>query len=141
MKIRNTFLGFEVLTEVGMKISIPCDITPCSPSKFNRRFGETCSLHLQGRVISEARNQCESGTALLARCLSLFSFLAYYSTLKMEPTCFSKTSVDFPGLHALFPRSSGTLSLRNTMLSLCLSHEGVRGSGGLGSRILNFDSR
>jgi hypothetical protein len=23
------------------------DITPCSPLKFNRCFGETCSLHLQ----------------------------------------------------------------------------------------------
>jgi hypothetical protein len=36
------------------------DITPCSPSKVNRRFGGTCRLHLQGQRISQARSQCES---------------------------------------------------------------------------------
>jgi hypothetical protein len=35
-------------------------ITPCSLLKFNRRFGETYHLHLQGRRISRARNQRES---------------------------------------------------------------------------------
>jgi hypothetical protein len=32
----------------------------CSPLKVNRRFGGTCRLHLQGRRISRARNQCKS---------------------------------------------------------------------------------
>jgi hypothetical protein len=36
------------------------DITPCSPLKVNRRFGGTCGLYLQGRWISQARNQRES---------------------------------------------------------------------------------
>jgi hypothetical protein len=36
-------------------------ITPCSASKVNRRFGETCRLHLQSRRISQARNQFEAG--------------------------------------------------------------------------------
>jgi hypothetical protein len=36
------------------------DTTLCSPLKINRRFG-TCRLCLQGRRISQARNQCEKG--------------------------------------------------------------------------------
>jgi hypothetical protein len=31
-----------------------------SPLKVNRRFGGTCRLHLQGRKISQARNQSGS---------------------------------------------------------------------------------
>jgi hypothetical protein len=38
-------------------IDIFWDITPWSPLKFNRRFGRTYRLHLQGRRISRARNQ------------------------------------------------------------------------------------
>jgi hypothetical protein len=36
------------------------DITPCSPLKINRGFGETYRLHLRGRRISRERNQRES---------------------------------------------------------------------------------
>jgi hypothetical protein len=43
-----------------LKSTIFWDITPCSPLKVNRRFGGTYSLHLQGRRIRRARNQCES---------------------------------------------------------------------------------
>jgi hypothetical protein len=43
-----------------MKSSIFWDITPCSPLRFNRRFGGTYRLHLQGGRISLARNQLES---------------------------------------------------------------------------------
>jgi hypothetical protein len=53
-------LGFEVLTAVVMKSSIFCDIIPCSQLKVSRRFGATCPLHLQGRRISQGRNQRES---------------------------------------------------------------------------------
>jgi hypothetical protein len=35
---RDSFVGFEVLTAVVMKIIIFWDITPCSPLSFNRRF-------------------------------------------------------------------------------------------------------
>jgi hypothetical protein len=52
--------GFEVLTGVVMKSSIFWDVTPCSPLKLKRRFGETCGLHLQGRRIGLARNQRKS---------------------------------------------------------------------------------
>jgi hypothetical protein len=57
---------------------------PCSPLKVNRRLGESCRLHLQGRRIGQARNQLEVG-----------SKQAYSSTLKMESTCYSEASVDF----------------------------------------------
>jgi hypothetical protein len=46
-----TFLGFEVLTPVVMKSIIFWDITPCSPLIFNRCFGGTYLLHLQGQRI------------------------------------------------------------------------------------------
>jgi hypothetical protein len=45
--------GFRTMV---MKGSIFWDITPCSPLKVNRRCGGTCVLHLQGRIISRARN-------------------------------------------------------------------------------------
>jgi hypothetical protein len=35
------------------------DITPCSPTDVDRRFGGTYHLHLQGRSISQARNKRE----------------------------------------------------------------------------------
>jgi hypothetical protein len=44
-----------------MKSSIFWDISPCSPLKVNRRFGETYRLNLQNRRISHVRNQSETG--------------------------------------------------------------------------------
>jgi hypothetical protein len=52
--------ALEVLTAVVMKTSTFWDITPCNPLKVNRRFGETCHVHLQGRRISQERNERES---------------------------------------------------------------------------------
>jgi hypothetical protein len=43
-----------------LKSTIFWDITPCTPLKVNRCFGETYCFHLQGRKISRARNQLES---------------------------------------------------------------------------------
>jgi hypothetical protein len=43
-------VGFEVFTAVVMKSIIFWDMTPCSPLSFNRRFGGTYILHLQGRI-------------------------------------------------------------------------------------------
>jgi hypothetical protein len=54
------YVGFEVLAAVVMKTTIFCDITPCSPLEYNRRFKGTYRLHLQGRRISRTRNQHES---------------------------------------------------------------------------------
>jgi hypothetical protein len=69
-----------------IKSSIFCVKTPCSPLKVNRQFGRTCRLHLQGRKIRQARNQSEAGSGPL---------FFYSSTLTMEATCPSGTSVDF----------------------------------------------
>jgi hypothetical protein len=66
------------------------DITPCSPSKVNRRFEKICRLRLQGRRVSRARNQCEAGSKQ-----SPVSRWGYYSAMKMEVTFFSEVSVDF----------------------------------------------
>jgi hypothetical protein len=52
--------GFKVLTAVAIKSTIYWDITPCSPLKVNRRFGESFRPHLQVRRTNQARNQCES---------------------------------------------------------------------------------
>jgi hypothetical protein len=71
--------GFEVLTAVVMKSIIFWDITRCSPLEVSRRFGGTCRLHLQGRRISQARNQREAGG----------------KQIKMVETWSSKTSADF----------------------------------------------
>jgi hypothetical protein len=40
-----------------MKSSVIWDVTLCSPLKINQRFGGTCRLHLQARIISQTINQ------------------------------------------------------------------------------------
>jgi hypothetical protein len=90
--LTQTYIGFQVLTAVVMKSPIFWDITPCSPLKVNRRFGEKRRLHLQGRRVSQKINLSE---ALLATCLTLLYRLTYSSTVKMEAICSSETSVDF----------------------------------------------
>jgi hypothetical protein len=71
-----SFVGFEVLRAVIMKNPIFWCITPCRPVKVNRSFGL-------------------SARAPLATCFMLGSSLAYSSTLTMEATYSSETSVDF----------------------------------------------
>jgi hypothetical protein len=84
------YIGFEFFTAVVMKGIIFWDISPCSPLSFNRRFGGTYRLHLQGR-----RNTFSKGTGKQAgvTCLLLFFAELIYFTLKMEAICSSETSV------------------------------------------------
>jgi hypothetical protein len=56
----NEFIGFEALIAVVMKSSIFWNVTPCSPFKFDRCFGGTYRLQLQGGRMSRASNQSES---------------------------------------------------------------------------------
>jgi hypothetical protein len=42
--------------------SVFWDITPCSPLEVNRRFGGILRFHLQGRILSQARNQHKVGS-------------------------------------------------------------------------------
>jgi hypothetical protein len=75
IKIYVGFVGLQVLIAVVMK-----SIVPCNPLKTNRRFG-ICRLHLQGRRISQARNQYEAGSKhscesyILSKCQLPFSRL------------------------------------------------------------------
>jgi hypothetical protein len=48
------------------------DVPPCIPLKVNRNFEESCCLHLQGRRISQARNQLEAGTSSAGFLIALF---------------------------------------------------------------------
>jgi hypothetical protein len=50
-------VGFEVFTAVVMKSIIFWDMTPCSLLSFNRLFGGTYHLHLQGRRNKFSKNQ------------------------------------------------------------------------------------
>jgi hypothetical protein len=52
--------GYIGLKQINMKSSVFWDVTPCSQSKVNWRFERKCRLLLQGRRISQARNQRES---------------------------------------------------------------------------------
>jgi hypothetical protein len=42
------YVGSDVLIAV-VKSSVFCDIIPCKPVKFNRRFGGTCLLRLESQ--------------------------------------------------------------------------------------------
>jgi hypothetical protein len=55
------------------------------------------SAHLQGRSISQIRNQLEADNKqnVLAACFTLFSSLAYSSNLKIETIYSSETLVAF----------------------------------------------
>jgi hypothetical protein len=48
---------------------------PCDPFKVNRHFGGIYRLYLQGRIISQARNQCEAGSKQNSCCLVNVGFL------------------------------------------------------------------
>jgi hypothetical protein len=52
----------DVKEKPKMKNSIFSDITSCTPFEVNRHFGRTCGLHLQGRRISQGRNQREESS-------------------------------------------------------------------------------
>jgi hypothetical protein len=56
---------------VVMKSSTFWDITPCSPLKVNWRFWGTCCFHLQGRRVSQARNQHEASSKQSFTCCLL----------------------------------------------------------------------
>jgi hypothetical protein len=56
--------------------------------KVNRSFGGTYRLHLQGRRVSQARNQHEDGSEMFLRTVGLLSPVCaafYLTTFKLEP--------------------------------------------------------
>jgi hypothetical protein len=62
MKLRNFYVGFEVLIAVIMKCYIYWVIISCCSAKVHRYFEGTCCPHLQGQGINQARNQHEAGS-------------------------------------------------------------------------------
>jgi hypothetical protein len=89
-KHTHTFTNYH-----NVKSSISWDIMSCSPSKVDQHFGGQYRLFIQGRRISQTRNQSEINVALLATCFSLVSCFTYFSTLKTKAICSSETFVDF----------------------------------------------
>jgi hypothetical protein len=68
-------VGFEIFTAVVLKSTIFWDMTLCSPLSFNRRFGGTYRLHLQGRRNKFSKkpvNKQVGGPCLLVGLLNLF---------------------------------------------------------------------
>jgi hypothetical protein len=61
-----------------MKSSVIWNITQCSLLTVNRHFGDTCSLRLQGRRITQARRQRESSWQ--AEQIGLPKFRIVYET-------------------------------------------------------------
>jgi hypothetical protein len=75
----------------GLKNSGFLDIWRCVPVKVDRSFGGTFSLRRHcHRGIQERKHQ-EAGSMLAVSV----SCLAYFSTQKMLPMCFSEKSIDF----------------------------------------------
>jgi hypothetical protein len=70
----------------GYEESYVLGLTPCSRLKVNRWFGEICQLHLQDRIIRQARSH---------QILLPVSCLAYAPSLQMEVRSSSATSVNF----------------------------------------------
>jgi hypothetical protein len=54
--------GHAVLTEVDMWSLIIWGIIPYSQPKINQHLGGTYCTHIQGRTVSQARNQHEAGS-------------------------------------------------------------------------------
>jgi hypothetical protein len=77
----------NVLAEVAIKSFIFWDIIPCSLIKVNGLLAGICHLDLQGSRVDQARNSFA--------CYLLYATirLVYPSTLKMEVTCSSETTV------------------------------------------------
>jgi hypothetical protein len=88
----------EVLITVVVNSSIVWDTAPCNQLKINWCHGKTRCLLFQGR---RSKKQAQPNT-----CFMLVSCLAYYSTLKIEATCYSETSVDFNGLHGVIMKTA-----------------------------------
>jgi hypothetical protein len=96
---------------VVIKNTISWAITPWSPLKVNRRFGETYRLHFQGRIISRARNR--SAFHLLSCCF-LFAWLIL-RPWKWRRHVPPKHRLTFNGLHGVI--SQKTVLFASTLVT------------------------
>jgi hypothetical protein len=101
---------------VIMESSIFWDITPCSPFKISRWFGWTCRLQLQGRRISQARDQCESRWQAEDLAFRLVSRSTCTLTLMMGAIYSPQTSVDIQRTALRHIPEDGTLMISSSSL-------------------------
>jgi hypothetical protein len=87
----NEFVSVPSLSHIK-KSSVFSDTTLYSPLKVIRRFGGTCSVHLQSRKMSKARNQHEAVSK---------ESLAYLSTRRWRRHILPKCWLAFKRLHGI----------------------------------------
>jgi hypothetical protein len=142
-KTCNTHIGFEALTTVIMKRSLCWNITPFHLLRFKWRYGEKCRLHLQGRRMSQAKNQHEAGSkiclyflpdscCILARLNLIFWKCWWYISPKRHFT--------FNGLRGVEDRTPFVTRAFKTcyLLSVFLCMIRLRGRGSSPGRVKNF---
>jgi hypothetical protein len=96
----------DVLIAVVTKSSTLWGITLCKPTLRGKHLVSNFSVK-QGKKGNSIKAE-----GLLATCFKLVYCLAYSSTLKMEATCYSETSVDFNGFHGVIPQKTKLFSSR-----------------------------
>jgi hypothetical protein len=66
----NCFAGFEILTEMELKSTVLLDVTPYRAVNVHENFGGTYCLHLQGRILSQARSLQKAKRAAPYYCVN-----------------------------------------------------------------------
>jgi hypothetical protein len=79
------YVGHEVLTAVIMNSSVFWNMTAYSSMRVNTRFGGTCRLHLQGWIVSHARNQYEGMRKQQGEPLLLPASRLFLALLTLQP--------------------------------------------------------
>jgi hypothetical protein len=85
-----------------MKIYIVRHVTPCIPSKANKRFWGTCHLHLQGPRIRQARNKQSSACYMLSRWFLARLILRPWRWRRYVPP---KRRSTFNGIHSVISKN------------------------------------
>jgi hypothetical protein len=88
----NSFLGSETPTVVAVGSSITWHIMPSTPVKVSWQFGGLYHLHLQGKIVSQARNQLclRPASCLLLTWLTLWPWRWRWYDLMKRWTTFSE---------------------------------------------------
>jgi hypothetical protein len=100
----------ESWPNLRIKSSIFWYITTCSSLKVKRRFWGTCTLHLQGLIMSQARNKHETGSK------------------QSQATCSSETTVDFKLTTSVIPQKTEifiTTTVRTSILHNLRIYHGI----------------
>jgi hypothetical protein len=77
----NQMVSYAENVTLSLKSSVFCDITSSSPLKVNQHFGGICRHHLQGEIISQARNcrdPCCFATCFTLVTLGLWTLSVFF---------------------------------------------------------------